>query len=93
VTGLVLDADAIPALAVGSTVYARTAPNHRRRGDHAGHAGGSVGHCVDQIDARLTDHSINAHLRAVLRHVPARPPGRYNETGSAASSHEYVQVA
>jgi putative transposase len=30
--------------------------------------------------------SINAHPRAALRHAPARPSGRYDETGSAASS-------
>jgi hypothetical protein len=33
-----------------------------------------------------TDHSINAHPRVALRHVPAQPSGRYDETGSAASS-------
>ena len=34
----------------------------------------------------LTDHCINARPRAALRHAPARPSGRYDETGSAASS-------
>ena len=33
-----------------------------------------------------TDHCISARPRAALPHVPARPSGRYDETGSAASS-------
>jgi hypothetical protein len=33
-----------------------------------------------------TDHSINAHPRAALRDVLTQPSGRYDETGSAASS-------
>jgi hypothetical protein len=34
----------------------------------------------------LTDHSINAHPRAALRHAPEHPSARYDETGSADSS-------
>src|SRR3954451_4351210 len=33
----------------------------------------------------LTGHSINAHPRAAACHIPTRPSGRYDETGSAAS--------
>jgi len=40
-----------------------------------------------------TDHSINAHPQATLRHVPTQPSGRYDETGLAPPRHEYVQVA
>ena len=42
--------------------------------------------CSISTRTALTDHSINAHPRVALRHVPAQPSGRYDETGSAASS-------
>ena len=42
--------------------------------------------CSISTHTDLTDHSINAHPRAALRHVPTQPSGRYDETGSAASS-------
>jgi hypothetical protein len=43
-----------------------------------------VQHFNAHID--LTDHSINADPRAAACHIPTRPSGRYDETGSAASS-------
>jgi hypothetical protein len=42
--------------------------------------------CSISTRTDLTDHSINAHPRAALRHVPKQPTVRYDETGSAASS-------
>src|SRR4051812_20091238 len=42
--------------------------------------------CSISTRTARTDHSINAHPRAALRHVRAQPSGRYDETGSAASS-------
>ena len=41
---------------------------------------------VQLFNAHQPHRSFNAHPRAALSHVPARPSGRYDETGSAASS-------
>jgi hypothetical protein len=46
--------------------------------------------CSISTRTDLTDHSINAHPRAALHHVPARPCGRYDETGSG--SHKRVEI-
>ena len=54
--------------------------------DHATSTSCCASMCSISTRTDLTDHSINAHPRAALRHVPTQPSGRYDETGSAASS-------
>jgi transposase InsO family protein len=53
--------------------------------DHAISTSCCASMCTISTRTDLTDHSINAHPRATLHHVPARPCSRYDETGSAAS--------
>src|SRR4051794_28232751 len=42
--------------------------------------------CSISTRTDLTDHSINARPWAAACDIPTRPSGRYDETGSAASS-------